>query len=91
MLFGNDHGTYLIRKTSDGLFALSIVCNGAVEHCKIFKGSCGYGFAEPFNEHDTLLDLVLHYSEHSLVHYNEKANTALKIPYGTVSEKQGAV
>ena len=86
LLCGNDHGTFLIRKTSDGHFALSIVCNGAVEHCKIFKGSSGYGFADPFNQHDTLLNLVLYYSENSLVHLNEKVNTALQIPYGTVPE-----
>ena len=86
LLCGNDHGTFLIRNTSDGHFALSIVCNGAVEHCKIFKGSSGYGFADPFNQHDTLLNLVLYYSENSLVHLNEKVNTALQIPYGTVPE-----
>ena len=37
LLHGKNHGTFLIRKSADGLFALSIVCNGAIEHCKIFK------------------------------------------------------
>jgi hypothetical protein len=44
------------------------------------------GFEKPFNQHDTLLDLVLYYSENSLVHLNEKVNTVLQIPYGTVPE-----
>ena len=37
LLRGKNHGTFLIRKSADGLFALSIVCNGTIEHCKIFK------------------------------------------------------
>ena len=37
LLDGKNHGTFLIRKSADGLFALSIVCNGGVEHCKIYK------------------------------------------------------
>ena len=39
LLRGKNHGTFLIRKSADGLFALSIVCNGAIEHCKIFKNT----------------------------------------------------
>ena len=39
LLRGKSHGTFLIRKSADGLFALSIACNGTIEHCKIFKTS----------------------------------------------------
>jgi phosphoinositide-3-kinase regulatory subunit len=88
MLREKNHGTFLIRKSADGLFALSIVCNGAIVHCHIFKTTQGYGFAEPYNIHATLPDLVIHYSRQSLVDHNEVLTTILEIPVGTVLSQQ---
>lgn len=87
LLRGKNHGTFLIRKSADGLFALSIVCNGTIEHCKIFKTPQGYGFAEPYNIHATLLDLVIHYSRQSLVDHNEVLTTILETPVGAVKQE----
>ena len=64
LLKNKPHGTFLIRISSDGQLALSIMCNGTVEHCKIEKTDRGYGFADPYNIYPSLLDLVLHYSQH---------------------------
>lgn len=73
-------GTFLIRKSQNGVYALSISCNKDVHHCRIFKGENGYGFAEPFLIYPTLRDLVLHYSENSLLMHNDLLNTTLKYP-----------
>ncbi len=84
LLAGKPHGTFLIRKSRDGCFALSIVCNGKLEHCKIEKTAHGFGFAEPYNVYTSLLELVLHYSQHSLVEHNDVLTTTLAIPLGAV-------
>ena len=40
----------------------------------------GYGFAEPYNLHPTLKDLVLHYAHNSLIPHNDTLDTTLRIP-----------
>jgi len=73
-LDGRPHGTFLVRLASQGnkhSHTLSIVCNGAITHCKIFESERGYGFSEPYNIYPRLKDLVLHYSHNSLEQYNE--------------------
>ena len=90
LLEGKRHGTFLVRISSDGSFALSIVCNDKVEHCKIEKTGQGLGFAEPYNIHPTLQDLVIHYSQHSLCEHNEVLTTTLETPIGTVLSQQEA-
>lgn len=87
LLEGKPHGTFLIRVSSDGRFALSIVCNKHVEHCKIEKTSRGFGFADPFYIYPSLHDLVLHYSQNSLSAHNEVLTTTLKIPAGTLLQE----
>ncbi|MCL4118644.1 UNVERIFIED_CONTAM: hypothetical protein GTU68_038065 [Idotea baltica] len=72
-------GTFLIRISQGGEYALSVVCNNGVQHCLIFKGE-GYGFAEPFLIYHTLMDLVNHYSRNSLEMHNDLLGTKLKYP-----------
>lgn len=83
-LKGKPHGTFLIRFSSDGNLALSIVCNGNVEHCRIEKTERGYGFADPYNIYPSLMELVLHYSQNSLDVHNEVLTTTLEIPLGFI-------
>ncbi|XP_058794763.1 phosphatidylinositol 3-kinase regulatory subunit alpha-like isoform X2 [Phymastichus coffea] len=75
-------GTFLIRPSRVGMgqYALSIMCNGTVNHCMIFATERGYGFAEPFNIHKTLRHLVLHYAQNSLEEHNESLTTTLAYP-----------
>ena len=56
MLEGKPHGTFLIRESSEGSYAVSIVCK-KIEHCKIHKTAQGYGFAEPYFIYPSLRDL----------------------------------
>jgi len=83
-------GTFLIRESSSGQYALSIVhSNGEVGHCLIHRGQDGYGFAEPFNVYPSLYDLVLHYALHSLEEHNEGLRTTLLYPlYSNQSSSQ---
>ncbi|CAG9578922.1 unnamed protein product [Danaus chrysippus] len=80
LLKGKPQGTFLIRPNSTGQLALSICCNNMVYHCIIFKTERGYGFAEPYNIHKTLNELVLHYAANSLDEHNEQLRTSLKYP-----------
>lgn len=85
LLTNKPDGTFLIRTSQNGGYALSIACNKEVQHCKIHQGEHGYGFAEPFLIYPTLRDLVLHYSENSLLMHNDLLNTTLKYPAGMAS------
>ncbi|XP_063609789.1 phosphatidylinositol 3-kinase regulatory subunit alpha-like isoform X2 [Penaeus indicus] len=80
LLQGKSDGTFLIRTAQNGGYALSIACNKEVQHCRIHQGEHGYGFAEPFLIYPSLRDLVLHYSENSLLMHNDLLNTTLKYP-----------
>lgn len=83
LLHGKPHGTFLIRKSSkEGYFALSVVANGKTGHCVIEKRPTGYGFAEPYFIHESLLELVLHYRETSLHEHNEQLDVTLAFPLG---------
>ncbi|XP_077965773.1 phosphatidylinositol 3-kinase regulatory subunit gamma-like [Styela clava] len=75
-------GTFLIRPSRKAAFACSLVANGKVHHCLIQRTGEGYGFAEPFNLHQTVEDLVLHYAQNSLIPHNEKLDTKLLHPAG---------
>lgn len=82
-LAGAPVGTFLIRlSAANRAYALSIVANGAVNHCIIYQTEHGtFGFAEPYNIYKSLKELVLHYSINSLEEHNENLSTTLKIPY----------
>lgn len=80
MLAGKPTGTFLIRPSSSGDYALSIACNGTTNHCIIYETPHGYGFAIPYNVYDTLHNLVLHYAHSSLEEHNDLLITTLKHP-----------
>jgi len=80
ILRGRPDGTFLIRMAQNGGYALSIACNKEVQHCRIYQGENGFGFAEPFLIYATLRDLVLHYSKNSLLMHNDLLNTTLNFP-----------
>ncbi|KAL0269948.1 UNVERIFIED_CONTAM: hypothetical protein PYX00_007521 [Menopon gallinae] len=80
LLDSKPEGTFLIRPSSSGQYALSIVCNGVVNHCIISQTERGFGFAEPFNIYASLKHLVLHYARNSLEEHNEELKTTLMYP-----------
>ncbi|XP_042564893.1 phosphatidylinositol 3-kinase regulatory subunit gamma-like [Clupea harengus] len=82
LLRGRANGTFLIRdsQTQKGAYACSVVVDGEVKHCVIFRTASGFGFAEPYNLHSSLKDLVLHYRHNSLVQHNQALNVTLAWP-----------
>ncbi|TGZ49326.1 Phosphatidylinositol 3-kinase regulatory subunit alpha [Temnothorax longispinosus] len=80
VLKGRPDGTFLVRRSRTGQYALSIVCNGTVQHCIIYATERGFGFAEPYNIHESLKHLVLHYAQNSLEEHNECLTTTLAYP-----------
>uniref|UniRef100_F7FWT7 Phosphoinositide-3-kinase regulatory subunit 2 n=1 Tax=Ornithorhynchus anatinus TaxID=9258 RepID=F7FWT7_ORNAN len=81
MLCGKRDGTFLIRESSQrGCYACSVVVDGDIKHCVIYKTVTGYGFAEPYNLYASLKDLVLHYKHTSLVQHNDSLNVTLAHP-----------
>nr|XP_042900263.1 phosphatidylinositol 3-kinase regulatory subunit gamma isoform X2 [Parasteatoda tepidariorum] len=81
LLAGKPDGTFLIRNSrTQGQYALSIVADGKVGHCLIYKTERGYGFAEPYNVHPSLKSLVLHYAQTSLEEHNDTLKTTLAYP-----------
>ncbi|XP_023227085.1 phosphatidylinositol 3-kinase regulatory subunit alpha-like [Centruroides sculpturatus] len=80
LLAGKANGTFLIRHSRSGQYALSIVLDGTVKHCLIHKTERGYGFAEPYFIHSSLKSLVLHYAQTSLEEHNESLKTTLAYP-----------
>ncbi|XP_015512895.1 phosphatidylinositol 3-kinase regulatory subunit alpha isoform X1 [Neodiprion lecontei] len=79
-LAGKPDGTFLVRRSTTGQYALSIMCNGTVNHCIIYATERGFGFAEPYNIHESLKHLVLHYAQNSLEEHNESLKTTLVYP-----------
>lgn len=67
MLNGTPNGTFLVRVSKTGNYALSISCDNEVQHCLIHKSENGYGFAEPYLIYSTLQELVAHYSLNPLL------------------------
>ncbi|KAM3619756.1 uncharacterized protein V6R79_013089 [Siganus canaliculatus] len=82
LLRGRRDGTFLIRdsQTQRGSFACSVVVDGDVKHCVIYRTSTGYGFAEPYNLYSSLRELVLHYRHTSLMQHNQQLNVTLAWP-----------
>nr|XP_033341420.1 uncharacterized protein LOC117229216 isoform X1 [Megalopta genalis] len=80
LLADRPDGTFLVRTSRTGQYALSIMCNGTVNHCIIYGTERGFGFAEPYNIHKSLKHLVLHYAQNSLEEHNESLNTTLAYP-----------
>ncbi|CAH1393870.1 unnamed protein product [Nezara viridula] len=80
LLTATKDGTFLVRPSRTGQYALSITCNGTVNHCIIYETERGYGFAEPYNIYESLKALVLHYYQNSLEEHNDSLNTTLAYP-----------
>ncbi|XP_070774517.1 phosphatidylinositol 3-kinase regulatory subunit gamma-like isoform X4 [Enoplosus armatus] len=81
MLQGKAPGTFLIRESSkQGCYACSVVVNEEVKHCMVYSTPHGYGFAEPYDVHCSLKDLVLHYRLHSLAQHNDALDVRLSHP-----------
>uniref|UniRef100_UPI0037E773CD phosphatidylinositol 3-kinase regulatory subunit beta-like n=1 Tax=Semicossyphus pulcher TaxID=241346 RepID=UPI0037E773CD len=82
LLKGRRDGTFVIRdsQTQRGSFACSVVVDGDVKHCVIYRTSTGYGFAEPYNLYSSLRELVLHYRHTSLIQHNQQLNVTLAWP-----------
>lgn len=84
LLVGKPTGTFLLRPSSSGGYALSIVCNNTTNHCIIFDTTSGFGFAKSlYSLYDSLQSLVLHYSQSSLEEHNDLLKTTLKYPIGS--------
>jgi len=84
------NGTFLIRRSRNGQYALSIVCNNTVGHCLIYSGKNGFGFAEPYNIYPSLRALVLHYAQNSLEEHNDVLRTTLTYPVGAAPPPESA-
>ncbi|XP_066997352.2 phosphatidylinositol 3-kinase regulatory subunit alpha isoform X2 [Anabrus simplex] len=82
-------GTFLVRPSRTGQYALSITCNGTTNHCIIYETDRGYGFAEPYNIYDSLKLLVLHYAQNSLEEHNDSLNTTLAYPVFATPRTKG--
>lgn len=82
LLKGRRDGTFLIREsqTQRGSFACSVVVDGDVKHCVIYRTATGYGFAEPYNLYSSLRELVHHYRHTSLIQHNQQLNVTLAWP-----------
>ena len=50
-----------------------------MKHLKVFQHNGKYGFSVPCN-YKSLLELVLHFSENSLVQHNAGLHTTLQFP-----------
>ncbi|RWS08758.1 phosphatidylinositol 3-kinase regulatory subunit alpha-like protein [Dinothrombium tinctorium] len=82
------NGTFLVRNSRLGQYALSIVAEDKLCHCLIYKTDKGYGFADPYNIHPTLKSLVLHYSQVSLEEHNSSLRTTLAFPVFAKNEAE---
>ena len=54
-------------------------CDGVQQHVRIFQHGGKYGFTPPYT-YSSLMELVLHYSEHSVSLQNSALYTTLKFP-----------
>lgn len=61
-------------------FLIYYSVNEEVKHCMIYSTPHGYGFAEPYDVHCSLKDLVLHYRLHSLAQHNDALDVRLSHP-----------
>lgn len=74
----------MVMTTNYILLILPSRYNG-LKHLKVVQLNGKFGFSVPCT-HKTLMDLVLHYSEHSLVSHNPSLPTTLEHPLHADSE-----
>ncbi|OXA60815.1 phosphatidylinositol 3-kinase regulatory subunit alpha isoform X2 [Folsomia candida] len=81
LLKGKPEGTFLVRKSSKGELALSLIVNGGVVgHCIIYESTVGFGFTSQTTYFPSPKSLILYYSAHSLAEFNPHLVTCLKYP-----------
>jgi len=86
LLRDKPEGTFLVRKSSRGELALSLIINGGVVvHCMIYESLysqsvAGFGFTRPKAYFPSPKALILYYSAHSLAEFNPALQTCLKYP-----------
>jgi hypothetical protein len=87
LLKESQNGTFLCRPSSrpaklahGGLHThtIDVMYNG-FKHLKVFQHNGKYGFSVPCS-HKSLMELVVHFSEHSLVQHNPGLHTTLQFP-----------
>ncbi|XP_027200566.1 uncharacterized protein LOC113794637 [Dermatophagoides pteronyssinus] len=81
LLSGKSDGTFLVRKSEKfpGQYTLSFVCRRKVRHCLIMRSVYGFGLRWPYS-FETLQQVIIHYSQHSLTEFNSKLNIRLRYP-----------
>lgn len=82
LLSNQRDGTFLIRpkKDDDNKYVLSIVYQGTVGHCLIYKENGHYGFTSQTCEFANINDLVERYSRESLREHNARLDVRLLHP-----------
>lgn len=70
----------ILRDGFDRCSSHSCRINGMVGHCKVLNQDGKFGFAAPYILHDSLVELVLYYKDHSLASHNPQLNTRLVFP-----------
>ncbi|XP_076102045.1 phosphatidylinositol 3-kinase regulatory subunit alpha-like isoform X1 [Mytilus galloprovincialis] len=83
LLSNQRDGTFLIRPKRDDKndkLVLSIVYQGTVGHCLIYKENHHYGFTPQTCDFQNINDLVEHYSRESLREHNSKLDVRLLYP-----------
>lgn len=73
-------GTHVTLINDRSFFKICFSVNEEVKHCMIYSTPHGYGFAEPYDVHCSLKDLVLHYRLHSLLQHNDALDVRLSHP-----------
>lgn len=79
-LVKRSEGTYLIRPSSTGDYALSIVHDGFVNHAVIKYVDGHFGFASPY-PFESLGELIEFYERRSLGRHNCELDVVLKTPF----------
>lgn len=74
------HGVITWQSLMCFFFSIYYSVNEEVKHCMIYRTPHGYGFAEPYDVHCSLKDLVLHYRLHSLAQHNDALDVRLSHP-----------
>uniref|UniRef100_H3CEC8 SH2 domain-containing protein n=1 Tax=Tetraodon nigroviridis TaxID=99883 RepID=H3CEC8_TETNG len=82
LLLGRPDGSFLVRESSrKGCYACSVVVEGVVTALRgAADADGGFGFAEPFDRHASLKELVLHYRRASLAQHNRALDVRLAFP-----------
>lgn len=79
-------GTFIIRKSTVGSYAISVVKNNSVEHVVVLSWDNMFGVSLTNMEFSSLYELVYFFSENSLELHDVKLDVKLKYPYKWILE-----